>query len=241
MKLIPSHDDSFRIMVVDDSAVIRGFLTRTLEGEQDFKVVSSVGNGQMAVDALPRVQVDVIVLDIEMPVMDGLIAIPKLLAANPNVKIVMASTLTVRGAEVSMKALSLGASDYVAKPTSTQDAGTADDFNRDLVAKVRVLAQAARRSSGRARLEPRSAPPSESIAAPTLKSRLYGGGPVVLRQAPPAFSADVIAIGSSTGGPQALFEVLASLKGVAQPIFITQHMPATFTTILAQHIRGGFQ
>ncbi|HYD29784.1 MAG TPA: response regulator, partial [Azospirillaceae bacterium] len=101
--------DPFRVMVVDDSAVIRGLLTRALEGDAEIRVVASVGDGQMAVNSLQRNSIDVIVLDIEMPVMDGLTAIPKLLAVAPQVKIIMASTLTLRGADISMRAMQLGA------------------------------------------------------------------------------------------------------------------------------------
>jgi two-component system chemotaxis response regulator CheB len=224
-------------MVVDDSAVIRGLLARTLEGDPAIRVVASAGDGAMAVNALARTPVDVIVLDIEMPVMDGIAAIPKLLEVDPAVKIVMASTLTLRGAEVSLKAMSLGAADYVPKPTTTREIGGADGFKRDLVEKVRTLGAAARaagagrRAGGVARPLPRPAP---APRAPTPT----GSRAFTLRPMPPGpWRADVIAVGSSTGGPQALFEVLQHLKGAQQPILITQHMPATFTTILAEHIQ----
>ncbi|MBP2314124.1 protein-glutamate methylesterase/protein-glutamine glutaminase [Azospirillum soli] len=231
----PASADPVRVMVVDDSAVIRGLLTRALEGDSDIRVVASVGDGQMAVNSLQRNSIDVIVLDIEMPVMDGLTAIPKLLAVAPQVKIIMASTLTLRGADVSMRCLSAGAADYIPKPTSTRELGGAEDFKRELVSKVKALGAAARRAGSRTRGELR---PLTPIATPSFAKR--EPGPVTLRpvtatavQAKP----DIIAIGSSTGGPQALFEVLSHLKtGVTQPILITQHMPATFTTILAEHI-----
>ena len=228
--------DPVRVMVVDDSAVIRGLLTRALEGDADIRVVASVGDGQMAVNALQRNSLDVIVLDIEMPVMDGLTAIPKLLAVAPQVKIIMASTLTLRGADISMRCLSAGAADYIPKPTSTRELGGADAFKRELVSKVKALGAAARRAGSRTRGEMRPLTPAPSSL---LKRETP---PVTLRPAPAVGTAsqtkpDVIAIGSSTGGPQALFEVLAHLKaGVTQPILITQHMPATFTTILAEHI-----
>ncbi|MBP2297493.1 two-component system chemotaxis response regulator CheB [Azospirillum picis] len=220
-------------MVVDDSAVIRGLLTRALEGDADIRVVTSVGDGQMAVNSLQRNSIDVIVLDIEMPVMDGLTAIPKLLAVAPQVKIIMASTLTLRGADVSIRCLSAGAADYIPKPTSTREIGGAEDFKRELVAKVKALGAAARRAGSRTRGEIRPLVP----AAPLSFKREVG--PIVTRPAAGAIAVrpDVIAIGSSTGGPQALFEVLSHMKaGVSQPILITQHMPATFTTILAEHI-----
>lgn len=226
-------EDPHRVMVVDDSAVIRGLLTRAIEGDPELRVVASVGDGQMAVNALGRQAVDVIVLDIEMPVMDGLSAIPKLLAVDPHVKIVMASTLTVRGAEVSMKAMQLGAADYIPKPTSTREISGADVFRRELVQKVKALAQSARRAGTRARPGLR---PDRPLPPPLPVAR-RPAAPVTLRPMPVGLLPDIVAIGSSTGGPQALFEVLGHLRGgIRQPVLITQHMPATFTTILAEHI-----
>ena len=231
----PASADPVRVMVVDDSAVIRGLLTRALEGDADIRVVASVGDGQMAVNSLQRNSIDVIVLDIEMPVMDGLTAIPKLLAVAPQVKIIMASTLTLRGADVSMRCLSAGAADYIPKPTSTRELGGAEDFKRELVSKVKALGAAAKRAGSRTRGELR---PLTPVATPSFAKR--EPGPVTLRPVPASAvqtKPDIIAIGSSTGGPQALFEVLSHLKtGITQPILITQHMPATFTTILAEHI-----
>jgi two-component system chemotaxis response regulator CheB len=230
-------DDPHRVMVVDDSAVIRGLLSRALEGDPELRVVASVGDGQMAINALSRQGIDVIVLDIEMPVMDGLTAIPKLIAIDPAVKIIMASTLTLRGAEVSMKALQSGAADYVTKPSSTRELGAADSFKRELVSKVKALAISARRAGSRNRPGLRN----ERLPTPLTsfpRPRSMDPAAVTLRPMPAVLpSPDIIAIGSSTGGPQALFEVLSHLKGgVRQPILITQHMPATFTTILAEHI-----
>lgn len=230
----PANPDPIRVMVVDDSAVIRGLLTRALEGDTDIRVVTSVGDGQMAVNSLQRNSIDVIVLDIEMPVMDGLTAIPKLLAVAPQVKIIMASTLTLRGADVSIRCLSAGAADYIPKPTSTREIGGAEDFKRELVAKVKALGAAARRAGSRSRGE--ICPLSPAYVPLSLKREQ---APITTRPAPMGMQVkpDVIAIGSSTGGPQALFEVLSHMKGaVTQPILITQHMPATFTTILAEHI-----
>jgi two-component system chemotaxis response regulator CheB len=220
-------------MVVDDSAVIRGLLTKTLETDAEIKVVSTVGNGQAAVDAVKRADIDVIVLDIEMPVMDGLTALPKLLEARPGVQIIMASTLTLKGASVSMKALSLGAADYLSKPTTTTGISTASDFKRDLVEKVKSWGLVARRKRG---LPPGSAAaPGSNVPAPPKK--LYPGAVTLRATAPVPGKVDCLAIGSSTGGPQALFAVFRALGKVERmPVFVTQHMPATFTTILAEHL-----
>ncbi|WP_459851119.1 protein-glutamate methylesterase/protein-glutamine glutaminase [Dongia sp. agr-C8] len=223
----------YRVMIVDDSAVIRGLLTKTLETDPEIKVVSTVGNGQAAIDALKRNDIDVIVLDIEMPVMDGLTALPKLLEAKPGVQVIMASTLTLKGASVSMKAMSLGAADYLPKPTTTTGISTADDFKRDLVEKAKSWGLVARKKRG---LPPGSAAaPGSSVPPPPKK--LYPGA-VTLRPAPLVQGkVDCLAIGSSTGGPQALFNVFRALGRVDRmPVFVTQHMPATFTTILAEHL-----
>lgn len=229
--------DPIRVMIVDDSAVIRGLVTRSLEGDPSIRVVASVGDGKMAINALQRQPVDVIVLDIEMPVMDGLSAIPELLAVDPSVKIIMSSTLTARGAEVSLKAMQLGAADYVPKPTSTREISGGDEFKRTLTEKVRVLGSVARAGSGRRASTP-VVPRTPAAAGPPRAPTPTGDRIVRLRPMPtPAARPDVIAIGSSTGGPQALFQVVAQLRGLAQPVLITQHMPATFTTILAQHIQ----
>lgn len=232
--------DPFRVMVVDDSAVIRGLLTRALEGDAEIRVVASVGDGQMAINSLQRNAVDVIVLDVEMPVMDGLTAIPKLLAVCPSVKIIMASTLTLRNADISIRALEAGAADYIPKPTSTREISGADVFKRELVSKVKALGANARRSGTRTRSDVRATPlpPAPAGATSSAFRSLQPAGPPTVRPMPAVVGKpDVIAIGSSTGGPQALFEVLAHLRGgVNQPILITQHMPATFTTILAEHI-----
>ena len=218
-------------MVVDDSAVIRGLLIRSLESDPKIAVVASVGDGRMALNALSRHDVEVVVLDIEMPVMDGLTALPKLIAARPGLKVIMASTLTRRNADISLQALTAGAADYIAKPGATA-LTTADAFKHELVAKIKALGEAKRKTAG-------TAQPTAHARADTARltvRRASAPQPIVLRAASPE-PFDVLAIGSSTGGPQALFQLLANIRGVvSRPIFITQHMPATFTTILAEHI-----
>ncbi|HEX7969537.1 MAG TPA: chemotaxis response regulator protein-glutamate methylesterase [Stellaceae bacterium] len=219
-------------MVVDDSAVIRGLIIRSLELDPEITVVASASNGEMALNALARHDIEVVVLDIEMPIMDGLTALPKLLAAKPGLKIIIASTLTRRGADISMRALAAGAADYLTKPAISVII-SADEFKRDLLAKVKVLGEASRGIVALKSL--RSTPPAlrrtEELAPDHPLRRVIALRPMS-RETP-----EVVAIGASTGGPQALFRVLGALKGaVSQPIFITQHMPATFTTILAEHI-----
>lgn len=223
----------FRVMVVDDSAVIRGLLARALESDPDLIVVASVGDGQQALNALQRHDIEIVILDIEMPVMDGLTALPRIIAAKPGIPVLIASTLTRRGATVSLKALSLGAADYVTKPGSSAPTA-AEEFKRELVGKVKGLAQARRHSRG----ENMPMPAPRVGAGPTqAATAIARSAEIRLRPMPPSDRApDVVAIGSSTGGPQALFRLLKMLGTIKQPILITQHMPATFTTILAEHI-----
>ena len=240
----PPADGVIRVMVVDDSAVIRGLFTRALEQDREIKVVASVGDGRMAVDTIKRTDVDVVVLDIEMPVMDGLTAVPLLIEAKPGLPIIMASTLTRKNAEVSLRALALGAKDYVTKPSTTSQLTSATSFQQELIAKIKALAG---RRRGVRPAVPRPAPGVPPGSAPaTPPTTAPGAAPVPARPARGANislrgaaveTPEVIAIGSSTGGPQALFQVFEKLsKDVRQPILITQHMPATFTTILAEHL-----
>jgi len=219
--------DAIRVMVVDDSAVIRGLITRILDADPGLQVVASVSNGQRAVDRIGKTEIDVIILDIEMPVMDGLTALPKLMKVDPEVKILMASTLSLRNADISMKALRLGATDYIPKPTASGEINDRNEFGRVLVAKVRSLGQARRRRAIAGR----------SGVAGAATATMPKLAPRITLRASSRIKPRIIAVGSSTGGPQALFTFLGALTGkVTLPIVVTQHMPPTFTTILAQHI-----
>ncbi len=223
--------DPIRVMVVDDSAVVRGLLTRILESTPDISVVSSVTNGQVALNTLERNKdIDVIILDIEMPVMDGLTALPKLLKIDPDIKIIMASTLTERNAEISIRALQAGATDYIPKPSSPREISGGGDFRRTILEKVQAIGATRRKRRGRVPLT-RALPRSVPLLKPAQKNA------IVLRQ-PSREKPDILAIGSSTGGPQALFNFLKGVKrsSLNIPVVITQHMPATFTAILAEHI-----
>ncbi len=221
--------DPYRIMVADDSAVVRGLLTRALEGDPRMKVVASVADGQMAINALARHDVEVVVLDIEMPVMDGLTALPKLIEARPDIKVIVASTLTRRNAEISLRCLSLGAHDYIPKPSSARELNAAENFAHELLRKVAALGAAARGDTVQMRRPEEKAPPPAT-------RREAKREPISLRTAP-VRRPKAIAIGSSTGGPQALFTLTKAIApGLGVPVFITQHMPPTFTAILAEHI-----
>ena len=224
-----SQDPTIKVLVVDDSLVIRGFMVRALEKEADIVVAGKASNGRLAIDALTAdPDIDVIVLDIEMPVMDGLTAIPELLKVNRQTKILMASTLTQRNAEFSLKALNLGATDYLPKPTSAGEGLSRDEFELDLVRKVRAIGRinARRRALGTA--GGATASTAAAPAATRVKTR-----PLPARVRRP----EVLAIGSSTGGPQALMKLLKAVpSSIGIPVVITQHMPATFTKTLAGHL-----
>lgn len=247
----------YQVMVVDDSAFIRGAIARAIESDPSLCVAASVSNGEQAVRSLQREAVDVIVLDIEMPVMDGLTALPKLKEIDGAVQVIMASTLTQKNAEISLRALSLGATDYIPKPSSSHEVMAAESFQQELVNKVKALGALARRSgvreAPRSGVVPKPAevspkPTSAPLQVPLNQGKRaesaqlvqphpkQGRREVVLRKEAIA-RPDVLAIGSSTGGPQALFKVIKDMgKGLPQPIVITQHMPPAFTTILAEHI-----
>lgn len=223
-------------MVVDDSVVIRGLISRWIASEPDMVVAASLRTGLDAVNQIERVNPDVAVLDIEMPELDGISALPQLLAKKRNLIIIMASTLTRRNAEISFKALSLGASDYIPKPESTREPAAAETFHHDLIQKIRSLGAKVRRTA-----------PSSPPLAPTLdRLREASHRPVLAPLAHPqllrrGFSTQaprVLLVGSSTGGPQALMTLVTDLGPVIDrfPVLITQHMPPTFTTILAEHL-----
>ena len=205
-----------RVMICDDSSTIRGAIARMLEADPGIRVVAKVGNGRMAIDELKRTKVDVLVLDIEMPVLDGMAALPLLLQTDPRLRIIMASTLTTRGADIAMRALRLGAADYVPKPTSIGNTND-DRFRLEIISKVKGLARLSRRAAMPASL---SRPVTPAMTRPM-----------------PLLAPKILAIGSSTGGPQALFTLIQALgRSVNVPVILTQHMPATFTPILADHI-----
>lgn len=224
-----------RVMVVDDSAVIRGLVTRWLEAEPDIEVVGSLRTGRDAVNQVESIDPDVAVLDIEMPDLDGISALPLLLAKKRNLIVIMASTLTLRNAEISLKALSLGAADYIPKPESTREQGAAETFRRDLVEKIRHL------GPRRRRLASPSLAPAQDAGRDPLRRPLVAASPAHAAPTLVPFGTQaprVLLIGSSTGGPQALMALIGEIAPVIDrvPVLITQHMPPTFTTILAEHL-----
>jgi len=231
-----TRQEPLRVMVVDDSVVIRGLISRWIASEPDMVVAASLRTGLDAVNQIERVNPDVAVLDIEMPELDGISALPQLLAKKRNLIIIMASTLTRRNAEISFKALSLGASDYIPKPESTREPAAAEIFHHDLIQKIRSLGAKVRRTVA-------SSPPlapaldrlREASPRPALAPLAH---PPFLRRSFSTQAPRVLLVGSSTGGPQALMTLVTDLGPVIDrfPVLITQHMPPTFTTILAEHL-----
>jgi two-component system, chemotaxis family, protein-glutamate methylesterase/glutaminase len=227
--IITDVGESINILVVDDSAIARGFITRWLDSETGLRVVATAAGGESALTMLRLNKIDVVILDIEMPGMDGISALPKILQVSPHTQVIMASTLTSRNADISLRALELGAADYVTKPriSLSSDAGTI--FRDELIAKVKSLGERANRLRGTVETtlyQSQAGSKSKSSTAPAISMRKIA-----------AITPKILAIGSSTGGPQAIFSLLAKLNlAIPVPIVITQHMPATFTAILAQHI-----
>ena len=207
-----------RVLVVDDSMVIRTLVSSWVEAEPDLELAGVACNGAEAVQVLAGIHADVCVLDLEMPVMGGLDAIPRLLRIRPNLKILVASRLTHHGAEATMRAIDAGAADCLAKP-SARDPGGADAFRRELLAKARALG----RSDPAAAARPQSGRPAAAVRLRPLSA--------------PIETPNVLAVAASTGGPPALHQFLGGLTGeLRQPVLIVQHMPAAFIELLAQQL-----
>jgi two-component system chemotaxis response regulator CheB len=231
-------------MVVDDAVVVRSLVARWVAEVPDLEFVAALRNGREAVNALEQINPDVVVLDIDMPELDGISTLPLLLEKKRDLVVIMASTLTRHNAEVSLRALSLGAADYIPKPETEGGIITSAGFQRELIEKIRALGRP--RSRRTAPSVPRHEMPSSRAnvanGTPTRgKSRTASNGAEQAGGMLRPFSTvtpHVLLIGASTGGPQALMAVLPKLQEVTEcaPVLITQHMPPTFTIILADHL-----
>lgn len=228
-----------RVMLCDDSSVVRAALARVLESEPAIRVVSRVGDGRRALEALPGARPDVVLLDLEMPVMDGMTALPLLLRAEPRPAVIVASALTQRGAAAAMAALRAGAADYVPKPGAA-GGGVADPaFRAELIAKVKGWARMRRRppgAPGGVAAGPAGADLARAGHRPAPRAPASPPAAVPLRRTPGA-PLRAIAIGCSTGGPQALAALVRRLTPPPSvPVLVVQHMPAGFTAMLADHL-----
>ncbi|MDQ1078336.1 chemotaxis response regulator protein-glutamate methylesterase [Pseudoroseomonas cervicalis] len=246
-------DRPVRVMLCDDSPTVRSAFARILESDPAVQVVARVGDGQQALDTLhtlPReTRPQVMLLDLEMPVMDGMTALPLLLKAQPSLAVIVASALTQRGAEVTMAAMRAGAADYVPKPRAAEGGMSDPGFRAELLAKVKGWARMRAPPTQIPGAVSPPAPPRPGLRAP---SPLAGGVPVGMTAGGPAGLAAaapqralagagkkprLLAIGSSTGGPQALAGFVRRLTTpLPVPIVIVQHMPAGFTAMLADHL-----
>jgi len=208
-----------RILIVDDSVVMRRLLSEAIASDPDMEVAGYAADGRIALALMDQVAPDLVTLDVEMPVMDGLATLQAMRTAGHTLPIIMFSTLTERGAEATIDALAMGASDYVAKPAGGGDYTTARQRIREaLIPKIKALC-------GR----PHASLPAQP-ASPQPKTLPYKKWtePVSL-----------VAIGSSTGGPNALAQLLPTIPhDFPVPILIVQHMPPAFTRFLAQRLTG---
>jgi two-component system chemotaxis response regulator CheB len=226
-----------RVMIVDDAVVVRGLVSRWVE-EEGFQVVASLRTGRDAVNQIERANPDVVILDVEMPELDGISALPLLLEKKRDLVVIMASTVTRRNAEISLKALALGAADYVPKPESNRGVTTSPEFRRELIEKVRHLGRRRKASPPLAR-GPAGSPvaPVRPVGLVVERPPAGHAGPIKLRPFSALFPR-VLLIGASTGGPQALNTIMSRIGPIIDtvPVLVTQHMPPMFTTILAEHL-----
>ncbi|EDO25369.1 predicted protein, partial [Nematostella vectensis] len=210
-------DRKIRVIVVDDSALVRSLLSEIINRQHDMECIGSANDPLIAREMIREMNPDVITLDVEMPRMDGIDFLGRLMRLRP-MPVVMISTLTERGAEVTMRALELGAIDFVAKPRVGVSNGL-QELAAQIVDKIRVAAVAQVR---RLPVAPRSSAVPRQAAPTSLLGRLS--------------TEKLVAIGASTGGTEAIREVLTHLPADCPAIVITQHMPPGFTTSFAARL-----
>jgi two-component system chemotaxis response regulator CheB len=209
-----------KVLVVDDSAVMRQILSEILRHDPELDIVGSAPDPYVAWDKIKRLQPDVVTLDVEMPRMDGLTFLEKLMQARPT-PVVMVSSLTEKGCQTTLRALELGAVDFVTKPKIDVASGTVD-MGREIIEKVKIAA--------RAKLRNRTSR-TGSAAKPVIKS----SGSLLKT------THKIVCIGASTGGTEALYDVLTALPADSPGTVIVQHMPAGFTHSFAQRLDGACQ
>jgi two-component system, chemotaxis family, protein-glutamate methylesterase/glutaminase len=223
-----------KVFIVDDSTLVRRMVAHELERDPDIEIIGTAGDGKSGLTKILQLRPDVVVLDVEMPELDGIGLLRELRKHHPTTRVLMFSSLTERGAAVTVEALSLGASDYIAKPS--KDGQSAQAVHEELRIKVHALGTSGRSRPPRKR---RDAGERIDVVAPPPVTSV----PVrVARRTPAASTVDILAIGVSTGGPNALNVVLSALPAsFPVPIVIVQHMPPEFTRQLAQRLDGRCQ
>ncbi|CAN1496077.1 CheB Chemotaxis response regulator containing a CheY-like receiver domain and a methylesterase domain [Burkholderiaceae bacterium] len=225
MKHIISPKDKIRVLIVDDSAVMRRIIMTTLLRHADIEVVGTAEDGLEAIEMIERIKPDLITLDVEMPKMDGLTALKEIRKLDRDLPIIMFSSLTQRGGEATITALTNGASDYVGKPSDKSNMAEALRVLEDeLIPKIRELCKPTQAKPSRI------IPPKEIIAE--AKQQIFAK-----RSGLPSSRIEALCIGVSTGGPAALMELFAAWQSpLSVPIFIVQHMPPKFTELLATRL-----
>jgi two-component system, chemotaxis family, protein-glutamate methylesterase/glutaminase len=204
-----------RVLIVDDSVVVRSRVSKVLADDPDLEVVGVAANGQIALAKIPQVNPDAIVLDVEMPEMNGLETLAAIRRSYPRLPVIMFSTFTRTGATATLDALALGANDYATKPSNLGSVEAANQhICTDLIPKIKLFGlQTATRSNFPVSVPKTIAPPKRSQGI------------------------DAIAIGVSTGGPNALAELLPQLPAdLSVPLLIVQHMPPLFTKLMAERL-----
>ena len=208
--------DRVRVLVVDDSAVVRRVVTEMLSAEPDLEVVGTAANGQAALLKIDQLAPDLVTLDVDMPVLNGLETLRALRRENGTLPVLMLSSLTVQGASLTLDCLYHGASDYVTKP-SAGDRDALESLRADLLPKVRHFGRRSR---------------------PISSSAWRGRVPDVL-PAGPSSPVRAVVVAASTGGPNALSELFMALPSTPSvPVFVVQHMPPLFTRALAERLDG---
>jgi two-component system chemotaxis response regulator CheB len=216
-----------KVLTVDDSVVVRRLVTDVLASDPAIEVVGTAPNGKIALEKIAQLKPDVVTLDIEMPVMDGLETIKEIRKVDRRLPVIMFSTLTERGATATLEALSSGASDYVTKPANVGSVGESmESVRQQLIPKIKALVPHLGQVAAPVMPLPTSSAPAATSTPVPTRTR---SGAV---KAPRA-----LVIGSSTGGPEALSAVLAKLPGtLGVPVLVTQHMPPVFTRLYAQRL-----
>jgi two-component system chemotaxis response regulator CheB len=211
-----------RVLIVDDAVVFRRALTEELSSDPALEVVGTAANGRIALARMTQVNPDIVILDVEMPEMDGLATLSELRKTYPKLPVIMFSALTERGAEATLDALALGATDYFTKPSgATLDASLAV-IREELIPEIKALCKNQHQAPGSAFVKP--FPMADTWASTPIAGR-------------PAPTVQIVAIAASTGGPNALTDIFRQLHGdFPVPIVVVQHMPPMFTRILAERL-----
>lgn len=234
--------DKVRVLVVDDSAVMRKIIASALQKDPAIEVVGFAANGLQAIDAIKSYSPDVMTLDIEMPEMDGLTALREIRKTNKYLPIIMFSSLTHKGAQAAVMALTAGASDYVGKPATS--AGSIDGafkvLETELIPKIIGLAKRVKSRQAREANNPDIKASSISAPASSAVTQAIKPKPIEVRSSQsviPVKPVQAICIGVSTGGPMALMQVFSQISApLSVPVFIVQHMPPSFTALLAARL-----